>query len=71
MITKYLATKKLLFVIIAAMIVFLGNSATAASIANNPDAVVGVWKTGDGNAIVRIICLIFIYFFSFKYYRRL
>ncbi|KHJ37030.1 hypothetical protein PBAC_28070 [Pedobacter glucosidilyticus] len=54
MITKYLATKKFLFVIIAAMIVFLGNSATAASIVNNPDAVVGVWKTGDGNAIVRI-----------------
>lgn len=24
------------------------------SVANNPDAIVGVWKTGEGNAMVRI-----------------
>jgi uncharacterized protein (DUF2147 family) len=54
MITKYLASKKSFFVLIASIIVFLGNSSMTASIADNPDAVVGVWKTGDGNAIVRI-----------------
>ena len=25
-----------------------------APIADNPDAIVGVWKTGEGNAMVRI-----------------
>ena len=54
MITKYLSSKKSFFLIVACFIVFLANSALTASIADNPDAVVGVWKTGDGNAIVRI-----------------
>jgi uncharacterized protein (DUF2147 family) len=54
MTNKYLALKKSLFVIIACVIVFLGNSAMTTSLADNSDAVVGVWKTGDGNAIVRI-----------------
>ena len=54
MITKYLSSRNSLFVIIASIIVFLGSSAMTASIADNPDAVVGVWKTGDGNAIFLI-----------------
>jgi uncharacterized protein (DUF2147 family) len=54
MTNKYLALKKSLFVIIACVMVFLGNSAMTTSLAYNSDAVVGVWKTGDGNAIVRI-----------------
>lgn len=54
MINNCLTLKKSLFVIIASIIVFLGNSAMTVSVADNPDAVVGVWKTGDGNAIVRI-----------------
>ena len=54
MITKYLTLKKSLFVIMASVMVFLGTTAMTTSLYNNPDAVVGVWKTGDGNAIVRI-----------------
>lgn len=54
MITKYLTSKKSFFVLLASSIVFLGSTAMSLSIADNPDAVVGVWKTGDGNAIVRI-----------------
>lgn len=54
MISKFLATKKSFFVIIASMIVILGYGKISASVADNPEAVVGVWKTGDGNAIIRI-----------------
>lgn len=51
---KYLTLKKSYFILIASIIVSLIGSAFSPSIADNPDAVVGVWKTGDGNAIVRI-----------------
>ena len=34
-------------------VLFLLSSASASAL-NNPDAIVGVWKTGEGNAMVRI-----------------
>jgi uncharacterized protein (DUF2147 family) len=52
--TQYLATKKYFFLIMASLMVLFGNTAMTAFRADNPEAVVGVWKTGDGNAIVRI-----------------
>ena len=45
--------KKFLISSFSALFLFLiGSSLTP--IADNPDAIVGVWKTGEGNAMVRI-----------------
>jgi uncharacterized protein (DUF2147 family) len=45
--------KKFLISTFSALFLFLiGSSFTP--IADNPDAIVGVWKTGEGNAMVRI-----------------
>jgi uncharacterized protein (DUF2147 family) len=54
MIAKFLNSKMAFVVILASIITFLGSTAMGVVIADNPDAVVGVWKTGDGNAMVRI-----------------
>ncbi|MEY4811454.1 MAG: DUF2147 domain-containing protein [Chitinophagia bacterium] len=45
--------KKLLISSLSALFIFLMGTSFA-PISDNPDAIVGVWKTGEGNAMVRI-----------------
>jgi uncharacterized protein (DUF2147 family) len=44
--------KRLFHFVFAAFLLFLSSSFKSAE--DNPDALVGVWKTGEGNALVRI-----------------
>jgi uncharacterized protein (DUF2147 family) len=45
--------KKSIFTLLSTFVLFLLTSSFS-NLADNPDAIVGVWKTGEGNAMVRI-----------------
>ena len=51
--TKHSSFKKTFLVFITGLMVFFGSTAMGLR-ADDPNAIVGVWKTGDGNAIVKI-----------------
>ena len=45
--------KKSIFTLLSTILLFLLTSSFS-NLADNPDAIVGVWKTGEGTAMVRI-----------------
>ena len=51
--STFIAFKKSAFTLLTTLTVLFGTTAMGLPV-EEPNAIVGIWKTGDGNAVVRI-----------------